>query len=101
VQASSLEKQSLQVPGKSASSTSSTGHTSDIRCHYCHGAGHVQRNCPSQWAYIAIDDGGYISTLDVEDDDNGSADLENNEANDDVHVFGSNDTSTYRSIIVQ
>jgi hypothetical protein len=39
--------------------------------------------------------------LDVEDDDNGDADLENNEANDDGHDFGSNDTSTYRSIIVQ
>jgi hypothetical protein len=89
------------VLGKSASSTSFIGCTSDIRCHHCHAVGKVQRSCPSQWAYIATDDGGYISTLDVEDDDNGDADLENNEANDDGHDFGSNDTSTYRSIIVQ
>jgi hypothetical protein len=101
VQVTSSEKQSLQVPCKSASSTSSTGRTSDIRCHHCHGVGHVQRNCLSQQAYIATDDGGYISTSDVEDNDNGGADLENIEANDDGHVFGSNDTSTYRSIIVQ
>jgi hypothetical protein len=101
VEASSSEKQSLQVPSKSASSTSSKGRTSDIRCHCCHGVGHVQRNFPSQRAYIATDDGGYISTSDVEDNDNGGADLENNEANDDGHVFGRNYTSTYRSIIVQ
>jgi hypothetical protein len=28
----------------------------------------VARECPSKRAYIAIDDGGYISTSDVEDD---------------------------------
>jgi hypothetical protein len=43
----------------------------------------------------------YISTSNIEDDDNGGADLENNEANDDGHVIGSNDMSTYRSILVQ
>jgi hypothetical protein len=77
VQASSSENSPLQVPSKSASSTSSTRRTFNIRYHRCHGVGHIQRNCPSQRPYIATDDGGYMSTSDIEDDDNGGADLEN------------------------
>jgi hypothetical protein len=57
-----------RVAGKpSSSSTTSTGRTSDIMCHHCHGVGHFQRDCPSKKSYIAIDDGGYVSSSDVED----------------------------------
>ena len=28
----------------------------------------MARECPSKWAYIAIDGGGYVSTSDVEED---------------------------------
>jgi hypothetical protein len=51
-----------------SSSTTSTGRTSDIKCHRCHGVGHFQRDCPRKKSYIATDDGGYVSTSDVEDD---------------------------------
>jgi hypothetical protein len=52
----------------SSSSTTSTGHTPDIKCHRCHGVCHFQRDCPSKKSYIATDDGGYVSASDVEDD---------------------------------
>jgi hypothetical protein len=52
----------------SSSSTTSTGRTSDIKCHRCHGVGHFQCDCPSKKSYIATDDGGYVSASDVEDD---------------------------------
>nr|AAP44618.1 putative polyprotein [Oryza sativa Japonica Group] len=59
-------KGSSQVSTKSASSIASTGRTSRIRCHHCHGFGHVQKICPSQRAYVATVD-CYICTSDVED----------------------------------
>jgi hypothetical protein len=49
----------------SSSSTTSTGRTSDIKCHRCHGVGHFQRDCPSKKSYIATDDGGYVSASDA------------------------------------
>jgi hypothetical protein len=52
----------------SSSSTTSTGRTSDIKCHRCHVVGHFQRDCPSKKSYIATNDGGYVSASDVEDD---------------------------------
>jgi cytochrome c5 len=52
----------------SSLSTTSTGHTFDIKCHCCHAVGHFQRDCPSKKSYIATDDGGYVSAIDVEDD---------------------------------
>jgi hypothetical protein len=52
----------------SSSSTTSISRTSDIKCHRCHGVGHFQSDCPSKKSYIATDDGGYVSTSDVEDD---------------------------------
>jgi hypothetical protein len=81
----------------SSSSTTSTGRTSDIKCHRCHGVGHFQRDCPSKKSYIAIDDGGYVSASDVED---GLA-LQTNNAgdhdNDDAVVFGSEHTEEYNT----
>jgi hypothetical protein len=53
---------------KPSSSTVSTGRTSDIKCHHCHGIGHLQRDCPSKKSYIAIPDKGYVSASDTEDD---------------------------------
>jgi hypothetical protein len=52
----------------SSSSTTSTGRTSDIKCHRCHGVGHFQCDCPSKKSYIATNDRGYVSASDVKDD---------------------------------
>jgi hypothetical protein len=87
-------KNSLQGPVQSASSVASTGRTSNIQCHRCHGLDHVQKDCPSQWAYVVTGDGGYISTSDVEEDDAATGDTEG-------HVLGGEDTSDYTNIIVQ
>ena len=53
----------------------------------------MQKDCPSQWAYIAIED-GYISTSDIEDEEDKDADEEDGE------VLGGKATAAYRSIIV-
>jgi hypothetical protein len=79
----------------SSSSTTSTGRTSDIKCHRCHGVGHFQRDCPSKKSYIATDDGGYVSASDVEDDfalqTNNAGDLDS----DDAEFFGSEHKEEY------
>ena len=80
---------STEEPAKGAS----TSRTAGIQCHRCHGIGHVMRNCPSQRTYIVTEDGGYISTSDIEEDDE--------DAEDDSVIFGKNDTENYRAIIVQ
>jgi hypothetical protein len=87
----------------SSSSTTSTGRTSDIKCHRCHGVGHFQRDCPSKKSYIATDNGGYVSASNVEDDfalqTNNAGDLDN----DDAEVFGSEHTKEYstKTYVVQ
>jgi hypothetical protein len=87
----------------SSSSNTSIGRTSDIKCHRCHGVGHFQRDCPSKKSYIATDDGGYVSTSDVEDDfalqTNNAADLDD----DNAEVFGSEHTEEYstKTYVVQ
>jgi hypothetical protein len=53
----------------------------------------VQKDCPSQRAYVVTGDSGYISTSDIEDD----AAADNTEG----HVLGGEDTSGYMNIIVQ
>jgi hypothetical protein len=87
----------------SSTSTTSTGHTSDIKCHRCHGVGHFQRDCPSKKSYIATDVGGYVSASDVEDDfalqTNNAGDLDD----DDAEVFWSEHTEEYstKTYVVQ
>jgi hypothetical protein len=70
------------------------GHTSGIQCHHWYGFGHVQKDCPSQRAYIATED-GYINTSDTEDNDQEEA------IQGDSEVFGTKDTEAYMSIIMQ
>jgi hypothetical protein len=87
------------VAKPSSSSTTSTGRTSNIKCHPCHGLGHFQRDCPSKKSYIATDDGGYVSASDVEDDfalqTNNAGDLDD----DDAMVYRSEHTEEYSTKI--
>jgi hypothetical protein len=60
----------------------------------------MKKDCPRQWAYITTNDGGYISTSDVE------GEIDNTEEHgeeDDVEdaTFGAEDTMAYQAIIVQ
>jgi hypothetical protein len=81
----------------SSSSTTSTGRTSNIKCHRCYGVGHFQRDCPNKKSYIATDNGGYVSASDVEDDFT----LQTNNAGDlddyDAEVFGSEHMEEYNT----
>ena len=55
--------------GKTDTISATTPTTSaNIVCHRCKGMGHVMRECPSKRAYIATDNGGYISTSEAEED---------------------------------
>jgi hypothetical protein len=71
----------------------SIGRTTGLQCHRCLGFGHVWKDCPSQRAYMATDD-GYISTSDMEDDTAEDATAE------DGDVLGSEDMAAFRSIIM-
>jgi hypothetical protein len=90
----------LQVPTKKQNSLApaapSSGRSSGIVCHRCHGIGHVKKDCPSQQTYIATDD-GYISASDGEGDDDDSSEVV---ANDDA-MLGVDATVNLRSIMVQ
>jgi hypothetical protein len=57
----------------------------------------VKKDCPSQRAYVVTEYGGYISTSDVEEEDDD--DVAANDAED--HVLDGGDTSGYMNIIVQ
>jgi hypothetical protein len=79
----------------SSSSTTSTGRTSDIMCHRCHGVGHFQRDCPSMKSNIATYDRGYVSTSDVEDDFTPQTNITGDLDDDDAEVFGSEHMEEY------
>jgi hypothetical protein len=83
------------VAAKPATATSSTGRSSDIKCHRCQGLGHIQRDCPSKRAYIATGDGGYVSASDVEDKDTVGANIAESYDGDE-EVLGTIATETYR-----
>jgi hypothetical protein len=88
------------VAAKPATTTSSIGHSSDIKCHRCQGLGHIQRDCPSKRAYIATSDGGYFSASDVEDEDTIGANIAETYDGDE-EVLGTTTTETYKALIVQ
>jgi hypothetical protein len=90
----------LGVVAKPATTTSSTGRSSDIKCHRCQGLGRIQRDCPSKWAYIATGDGGYVSASDVEDEDTVGANIAETYDGDE-EVLGTTVTETYKALIVQ
>jgi hypothetical protein len=88
------------VAAKPATTTSSTGRSSDIKCHRCQGLGHIQRDCPSKRAYIATGNGGYVSASDVEDEDTVGANIAETYDGDE-EVLGTTMTETYKALIVQ
>ena len=67
--------------------------------------GHVMKDCPCQRAYIATDDGGYVSASDVEDEVALVTNLaaQDDETTDEMgdEVLGTAATANYRTIIVQ
>jgi hypothetical protein len=71
----------------------STGRTSDIKCHRC------QRDCPSKQTIIATADGGYVSASDIEDENIIAANISG--SNDGAEeVLGTSATNNYRTLIV-
>jgi hypothetical protein len=84
---------------KPSSSTISSGRTSDIKCHRCHGIGHFHQDCPKKKSYIARPDRGYVSASDTEDDlalqTNHAGDLADDD--DDVQFFRSEHTAEYNT----
>jgi hypothetical protein len=88
------------VAAKPATTNSSIGRSSDIKCHRCQGLGHIQWDCPSKRAYIATGDGGYVSASNVEDEDTVGANITETYDGDE-EVLGTTATETYKALIVQ
>jgi hypothetical protein len=88
------------VAAKAMVPNTSTGRTSDIKCHRCQGLGHMQRDCPSKQAIIATADGGYVSASDIKDENIKFA--ANISSSDDgaEEVLGTSATNNYRTLIV-
>src|SRR5438105_5778201 len=90
------------VAAKNSSSNPSPGRTSDIKCHRCHGLGHMQRDCPSKRTYIATND-GYVSASDNEDEysiGTNHAGAGDDNDNTDEEVLDAGATEKYRTLIV-
>jgi hypothetical protein len=82
----------------SSLSTTPTDCTSNIKCHHCHGVSHFERDCPSKKFYIAIDDRGYVSATDDQDDFALQINLteeREDDDDDDAQVFGSEQGTLY------
>ncbi|WVZ72338.1 hypothetical protein U9M48_020813, partial [Paspalum notatum var. saurae] len=92
-------RKSIFVPktGKTDTISATTPTTSaNIVCHRCKGMGHVMRECPSKRAYIATDNGGYISTSEAEEDVNDAKDYTHNGTYIVQHVLSAQDQSERR-----
>jgi hypothetical protein len=87
------------VAAKAMVPNTPTSCTSDIKCHCCQGFGHMQRDCPSKRAIIAITDGGYVSASNIEDENIIAANI--SDSDDGVEeVLRTSATSNYRTLIV-
>ncbi|WVZ84253.1 hypothetical protein U9M48_031305 [Paspalum notatum var. saurae] len=79
-----------------------TSDNSTLRtCHGQQGIGHVQRECLNKRAYVATDDGGYISTSDVEDEEAVADNDDDDGGVDDEGTYGADDSAAAHAIIVQ
>ena len=63
-----VKKSSPITPSSSGSATPSYSSSSKVVCHHYKGMGHIAKECPSKHAYIATDDGGYVSASDEENE---------------------------------
>jgi hypothetical protein len=63
-----VKKSPLITPASSGSATPSSSSSAKVICHHYKGMGHIARECPSKHAYIATDDGGYVSASDEENE---------------------------------
>jgi hypothetical protein len=86
-------------PSVAAKANTSTGRTSDIKCHRCQGFGHMQRDCPSKWTIIATADGGYASASDIEDENIIAANISGSDDGA-KEVLGTSAINNYRTLIV-
>jgi hypothetical protein len=91
-----------QPQKKVVSTGASSSRSTNIVCHHCKGMGHVMKDCPSRRAFIATNDGWYVSASDVEDDlalvANHVADSESEEEAIDPMTAA---VAGYKSILVQ
>jgi hypothetical protein len=90
---------SKSPPGVAAKANTSTGSTSDIKCHRCQGFGHMQRDFPSKRTIIATADGGYVSASDSEDENIIAANISGSDDGAE-EVLGTSATNNYRTLIV-
>jgi hypothetical protein len=86
-------------PGVAAKAHTSTGRTSDIKCHRCQGFGHLQRNCPSKRTIIATANGGYASASDIEDEHIIAANISGSDDGAE-EVLGTSATNNYKTLIL-
>jgi hypothetical protein len=77
----------------------STGRTSNIKCHRCQGFGHMQRDCPSKRAIIATANGGYVSASDIEDENIIAVNISGSDDSAE-EILGTSVTNNYRTLIV-
>jgi hypothetical protein len=86
-------------PGVAAKANTSTGRTSDIKCHLYQGFGHMQRDCPSKRTIIATADDGYVSASNIEDENIIAANISGSDDGAE-EVLGTSVTNNYRTLIV-
>jgi hypothetical protein len=86
-------------PGVVAKANTSTGRTSDIKCHRCQGFGHMQQDCPSKRTIIATADCEYASASDIEDENIIATNISGSDDGAE-EVLGTSATNNYRTLIV-